>query len=1525
MLNFIFSTKTQTTKTNSTFTHATLSTSCASDVQEPYRLYTHVLESEKMVCLKDSDLSQSNIQSNDTTAAETMFRIVLKGITDHFTPKELADLDVKYTELASEFLENIIFLIQGLRAAHNMSDVFRTIIAVTRFFTKKSLGSSLMDLIGYFRSQADVQSSAFDDVRVMLDNYSAVKNSPVVAKLQKLCSMALSSCVLQAAGITTSMENVIAVYGEAAKQIATEVDFMTCLIDLVTFMVERLTQCWHTGSLKPFFHSAKSYAAWTDRAYTSIEQSQMMQNPELHGLTYHGFLSDLERVIEDGITIQQFSKSADKNDVVGSVLSKLRLVRAEFLTRKAAGAERPAPFAVLVTGGSGVGKSSFVRMNSSHFGKMFHLPEGADHMYTRTASDPFYSGWRSHMWAVLLDDIASQNPNKGTSDQTLSDLLQICNQVAFCPPQAELADKGKTPMRPEFVQATTNTEHLNAHAWFANPVAVRRRLPFIIEIKPKREFARDDAPDMLDGSKCPMPDPGTYPDLWNIKVSGVTVKTVDDNGSQDVDVRVLHNFTNVYNYFAWFSDAAVQHRAIQKRASSNDEHLKTVSLCPMCFLPKKACDCIILQTNDVEVRTWRDTFGYAANVAAVGAIAATVFSMVDDDDEESLFTLIGEAASECKDNVFKRVRTFTRDHAIKYMTNLGAHLLRKVYDNPYVRATLAILGGMSTAYVAYKVYQEFTKPEAQSKENVLETFGERPVSTGDEVENFYHQKNDYRAKMLVSEQVVSWRNLEWTAICAKFANSVVNIQTTRTIGDKILRRDGVAVCVGGRLYVTDNHNLPQENCTITITREMHTSGLTTNVVRALDASSILRVPEKELAFFQLLDSFDCRNITPFLPSGAFKTKAPGALISRAADGMHTVDQLTCVQPMGTCVVPQLNGVSLDLWDYTMPRPSFVGLCGSLLIVRSPTGPVVVGLHLLGKDVHCQALSLLQSDVEAAMSHFMPVFSPGAPMLESQTRDVGVVALHPKSVFRYIGTGSGRVFGQLTLPRAQPKTSVCATVFREVAMEEGYKLETGAPVMKGKKLWRTAVMPIVEQRFLFEESLIHKCTEAYVGEVVSELPSHYKAELAKSLDLATAINGMPGRKYVDSINRGTSAGFPWMCTKKKVTHALPADDTWSDPIDVSDEVKARMTIMMERYLAHELVAPVFTAHAKDEALSFAKIHAEKTRIMNGAPLDWSLLVRMVYLPIVRVIQKNKFLFESMPGAVAQSIEWNEIHDFVTHHGCDRMIAGDYKAYDKSMSPVFIMHGFKVLIDIVKQCGADDDQITLMWGIAYDISCSMTNFNGDLVQFLGSNPSGHPLTVIINCVVGCLYMRYSYIKLNPHKEVSSFRDNVRLITYGDDNMMSSSVDWFNHTSISTLLATHGVVYTMADKVSESVPFLNISKTTFLKRGWRFEKELSAVVCPIEHATLDKMMTTWVPSEEICAFAQGEEILRNVCVEYFWYGREIFEEKKEILTRIARRVIPEEYITPATFPTWETLIIRWKMSSGLPIPPVMGEEAV
>ncbi len=1491
-------------------------------------LYTHVLECEQQVL---NDVSRAALQADETTFGsfggfDALSHHIKKAVFACLG-KLAKSLDLSVHDYISEMIENISFLVGGLMAARDFNDVFRTIIAVTRFITKKSFGKSVTELFARFAAEPDVQGGCFNDIRHLLDNYDAVKNSPVVEKVRRLSALALASVFLSSSGITSRMEDLMNTYAEAVKQLLNEVDFIAGLVDLVTFMVERLAQCWHQKSLKPFFHSSKTYGKWATDAYEIIEQSQLMHNPEAHGLTYHGFLESLDKCIEHGVEIQKFSKAADKRDVVLNILSKLRITRGEFLTRKAAGEERRAPFCLLVNGGSGVGKSSFTRTFFAHFGKMFRLPEGSEFLYTRCFTDEYWSGFRSQMWGILLDDIAFVNPNKGTEDRSLSELLQVANNVAYCPPQAALEDKGKTPLRAECVIGTTNTEHLNAQFWFANPVAVRRRFPYVVTLRPKPEYARDDAPDMLDPNKVPIPDAGCYPDLWIITLSKVTVHNVGDRGQQNTETTQMNVFSSIYNFFAIMSELIREFRQVQAQAAANDDNMKSVKLCPMCDLPVRHCVCAMLQAGEVSVdQIPLETFqynnvppvleniysGFAATCA--GGAAWTLFSNIDDISEK----------------ISRKVKTYTRDFAVRYLRSLGGSLAQSVYKNKYLRMVLMALGAFGVGYATYRTYKNLfaptlTKEEKQADELPIMRFGVTPPSAGDEKENFYHQKDDYRADLVVSEQTKSWRSLEWTAICKKFTNSVVAIRATRKCGDELRVREGKAVCLGGRLYVTDNHIIPDTECVLEVIRERHVNGLTTNVRRVMDPATVLRMPEKELVFFQLLDSFDCKDITPFLSTADFRTVGPGALIAREANGEAVVHQLKHMKRAGLTLVPQLTGQpSIDLWSYTVPVDTYVGLCGAMLVVRSPTGPVVVGLHLLGKgkDGHC--LSLTKEDVDLAKKHFFPVYSPGAPMLESRERKVEVGPLHEKSVFRFIGEGTGRVFGKLSLPHVQPKSTVCATVFRDEAVRHGFKVETGAPVMKGKKLWRQAVLPVVEQEFLFKESVIEKCAMAYADECYAGLSEEDKAEIRAPLSFMAAVNGVPGRKYIDSINRGTSAGFPWMRTKKSLTVPLPADDTWQDPITFNDEVLERINEMMERYLRGELVAPVFTAHAKDEPLPFAKIAIEKTRVMNGAPLDWSILVRMVYLPMVRVIQNNKFLFEAMPGAVAQSIEWDHIYKYLTHFGTDRMVAGDYGKFDKKMSAVLILWAFFAMIRIAKKCGVDDRQLALMWGIAYDVACSFCNFNGDFVQFLGSNPSGHPLTVILNCIVNCLYMRYCYHELNPEKEVASFRKFVRLVTYGDDNEFGTSREWFNHTAISELLATLGVEYTMADKGAESVPFLDITQTSFLKRGWRYEPELDAVVCPITHATIDKMMTTWVPSTQISAFAQGEEIIRNVGVEYFWYGREVFEAKQVVLKEIFTKTIPPEYETPATFQTWDQLVLKWKMASGISVAPVDSVES-
>lgn len=1419
-------------------------------------------------------------------------------------------------ELALECLENFSWFFSRLVKAQDMDDVHMATIATIRFFTKKTFGKTVESVFDWFSSQMELQSFDVDSLRLMISNYDAVKKSPIVSKILKLGALATSSCIAASLGIATKFGEMEDLFTMAIGSLTSELDFLSHLMDTILYIVERLVQCWHTKSLSPFVHSSRSYGRWAAEASLCLERSQLLNNPEANGFTHHGFLSDLERLIEQGANIQKFSSAADEKDLVGGVLTKLRLIRGEVLIRNAAGEERRAPYSLLIAGGSGVGKASFSRVLFAHFAKMYNLPFGAEGIYTRTAASEYWAGFRSHHWGILLDDIAASNPVKCAEDPTITDLLQVINNVAFCPPQAELELKGKTPMKAEFVVGTTNTSHLNAHTWFANAAAVRRRFPFIIRLAVKREFAKDHARDSLDPAKVPPPEHGCYPDLWIITVERVDVSTVTTSQEGDpqqntVRTQILKT-GKITEFIKWMTASVRQFRCQQNNAASVDATLKDIRLCPTCSLPSRMCDCVTSnvepQTLDVECVTgypqW-ETSTVIATGLAVGAAAAASFHLGD-------FRRMAE-------DVKERVVTYSKDYLIKRLKDMGSRAFGRIVSSPKARLLVLGLGLATTAYVAYKRFSSEIVAVAQVEEKKEDKFprlsqtGVQPPSAGDESENFYHQKDDYRAAMLVSDKVRSWKSLEWTKICSKVANGVVHLSFVRRVGDQMVERVGRALCLGGRLYVTDNHIVPDGESTITVTRECHAPGLTTNVTRPFSSNNVVRVPEKELVFFQLLDSFDCTDMTPLLASGGIRANVPGALISRGPDGMVAVSQIPRLVAEKFANIPGIEH-RIDTWKYTLSFNTENGLCGSPVVARTPQGPVIVGLHVAGVTGTPTgvALSLTREDVEAVKHSFFPIFSPAPPMLTSSKGDVAVTTLHSKSVFRYIGSGRGRVFGQLSLPRADPKSRVVKTIMHDSAVRRGYRVVAGAPPMRGRKLWRNSLMPTVELVSTFDDSILKKCADSYVSEVLSGLDQQYKDELKHPLDLATAINGIPGRKFVDSVNRSTSAGFPWNTTKKAVHIARPADETWQDPVDVIDEVKERIEQMLERYDSNELCAPLFTAHRKDECLSFKKILAERTRLMNGGPYDWSLVVRMLFLPVVRVIQKNPFLFESMPGVVAQSKQWEQLFQFLTQHGKDRIINGDFAHFDKGMGANLILWAFYCLIEVCKACGTDATTLNRMWGVAYDTACSWCNFDGDLVQFLGSNPSGHPLTVIINCLVNCLYMRYCYHELNPEHEVSTFKRNVALATYGDDNAMGSAKDWFNHTAISEILAKHGVKYTMADKEAESVPFLDIYDASFLKRKWRYEPDLGAHVCPIEENTLHKMMTTCVAGDK-GPEEHGTDLIGAVADEYFWYGKEIHARKCEELMEIYAESIPPEYLKPNTFLSWEQQVARWHAASG------------
>jgi hypothetical protein len=162
------------------------------------------------------------------------------------------------------------------------------------------------------------------------------------------------------------------------------------------------------------------------------------------------------------------------------------------------------------------------------------------------------------------------------------------------------------------------------------------------------------------------------------------------------------------------------------------------------------------------------------------------------------------------------------------------------------------------------------------------------------------------------------------------------------------------------------------------------------------------------------------------------------------------------------------------------------------------------------------------------------------------------------------------------------------------------------------------------------------------------------------------------------------------------------------------------------------------------------------------------------------------------------------------------------------------------------------------------------------------------------------------MNPNKEIESFKRNVNLITYGDDNAMgiSKEVPWFHHTSIQAALNKIGITYTMADKEAESVPYININETSFLKRVWRYDENVDAQLCPLDHDSIEKMLMVWTRSKTISAEEQIVAVIGSAIREYFYYGKEIFEAKSQLLKSILKEKKLELWINESTFPTYNQL---------------------
>jgi len=1339
--------------------------------------------------------------------------------------------------------------------------------------------------------------------RQTLGSYKDLVESPIYKKLYKCLMYAISLDLFDKAGLKLDSFG----YGKMEKAILkrkfyNKSDFIYTIFDTILFILERGVHIYKTGDISSIVHSGSSYATIYEKASELKRKSMHLSNAEAHGFKESTFLKELDDLIEKLLSIKKHGRGLDQTErsIINHKYDEMCMIRDDITSLSACRQMRDMPFGILIVGDSGIGKSTLTQYIFQYFANICGLEADDAYKYTHNYFAKHWNNFKSCCWCIIMDDVAAENPSLG-DNSSVREIIQVMNPVPYCPEQAALEDKGKTPCKAKLVIATSNIEHLNAYHYFSYPSAVQRRFPYIITPTVKPCYTNEQG--MLDSSL--IDDDKPYKDLWTFKVEMIIPQKIASNAMKSLATKktILENATQ-QEFFMWFRDTVVAFKANQERVNESLSELKNSKNCICCDLPDQMC--LNIQSEDIEYFAselpWM-IFQKMKSTSVYKFMRRIVFFLY-------VTFYLSTFYDKCSEKMVQGLTWVDENVDIDYWRSMGEKV-KKHYRIPLYFGTAA-----TTIYVAYSVYRMFHGLQVQG--GVTSEFGSAPKDDTSKRENVWYKNEVNLTPFEVSRESASAKSSNFEDFKKRIARNCVSARIKNSNVNGNVWRPSKMTCVTGHIYMVNNHCIPDiVDTTIIKIVESADTHINGNCEFTICEKDVVRYPERDLAFITIRNLPPKKNIVKYFISEKIDGPLSGETIGREFDGSMNgakCDNMRLMRQQNINT-KETGKIVVDLWSAKSNDKSKDGDCGSLLTVQTDLGYILAGIHF-ARDEWSNNIILqrvTREDLEDAvikMNRFS-VESGSFNLITAPTKERSVTTLHKKSVFRYIPQGLGNLYGSFEGFRGKMKSCVETTPM--VYHLEGYKIKNGPPVMGSYEPWRIAALDLVAPIMHIRTDVLDLCKESYLERIMAMEDAKFSC--VQVLDDFSAINGQAGVVYIDKMNRNTSAGNPWKKSKKYFLSSIPPVGQNLDPVSVDLEIDNRMDEILSNYLEGKCSHPNFCAHLKDEPVTFKKIKMGKTRVFTGAPMDWSLIVRKFLLSCTKLIQENRFVFEAGPGTIAQSLEWQEIRNYVTRHGEDRIIAGDYKAFDKKMSPKEILAAFDILYAICERSGNYNEQeLRVIQCIAEDTAFPLVDYNGDLIQFYGSNPSGNPLTVILNSIVNSLRMRYVYYHLNPAKECKSFNDNVNLMTYGDDNIMSVSpkCDWFNHTAVAEEFAKIDIVYTMADKETESVPFIHIDEASFLKRTWWYDEDMACYLAPLEHESIEKMLTVWNRSKSIPKEAQAIAVIGTALREYFFYGRPIFEEKRKMFMELVEKMEIQNWVEDSTFPTYQSLADQFWQSS-------------
>jgi len=319
------------------------------------------------------------------------------------------------------------------------------------------------------------------------------------------------------------------------------------------------------------------------------------------------------------------------------------------------------------------------------------------------------------------------------------------------------------------------------------------------------------------------------------------------------------------------------------------------------------------------------------------------------------------------------------------------------------------------------------------------------------------------------------------------------------------------------------------------------------------------------------------------------------------------------------------------------------------------------------------------------------------------------------------------------------------------------------------------------------------------------------------------------------------------------------------------------------------------YCKDELRSKSKIDKFQTRLITCFDAVYTFVCRQYFMGFVQEVH-SKFNagLSSAVGMNVYSADWDTMIKYLRQYN-DVGFCGDYVKFESLLTPQLA----EAMIRMINKWYQKHD---LTWKEEDDVVRfrlmrtmlrSWLVVDGQLWEQLWNLKSGvFGTTAMYGNLLGMFFMRWAFMVLarrNAPKICgpTRFDDYVRLKVFSDDNIVvptPSVAEWFNHHTVTEVLATAGVGYTPADKDAISCdPLTPIADLQFLACKSRHDNEYYPLIPGIEFYAQPMMDSRFFSSAvwitcKISASRATLDNLNHMLLRAWGCDRKVFEEMRD-----------------------------------------------